>query len=216
MYDCVVSDSPQIVSYADAMDEPPNRIRELREARGISSEELARRIREKFPGETCSGATIRRLESLKKADKKGQGLTVKYMVMIADVLDVRTVDLMTSALIAGAEDEVILDENDPLASQLAIIGKRIYRVTRAGDEMTGVGIKPGDPIVIDETPERIAALHSLDIVLARVSSPEDKISALVLRQYIAPDLLINNSPGASLMGRTTDPRVQILGVAIRK
>jgi len=143
-------------------------------------------------------------------------LTVPWMRILAPLLGVMPADLITSALVASAENEVTPADDEPFASSLMLMGHRGYRVTPEGKYVVNAGVKPGDPIVVDETPDRISNLRSLDILLLRVRSPEDEIDALVLRQYIAPDILISNCNGESLMGRLTDPRVEVKGVVLQQ
>jgi transcriptional regulator with XRE-family HTH domain len=191
------------------MAQPPNRLREFRKARGLSSERL---------GELAgtSGNTIRRLE--RGPDDRGMELTQYWMQTLAPLLGVMPADLMTAPILAERKDEVVAADDDPLAAALNLRNLRVYKVTETGHSLGGIGIKPGDVLVVDEADERITHLKSLDVVIARVTSPEDDVDALVLREYVAPDLLITNTPppGVIRVGRTSDTRIQIKGVAIRK
>jgi hypothetical protein len=68
----------------------------------------------------------------------------------------------------------------------------------------------------DERPERTGALQSLDILLVHLYSEGDKLDALVLRQFVAPDLLLTNREGANAIIHLSDPLIKrIAGVVVR-
>jgi transcriptional regulator with XRE-family HTH domain len=203
-----------IFRYAKAMARSPNRIHELRKAHGLSRDELGR-----LAGTTAN--TIRRLEM--GLENGGMELTVSWMRTLAPLLDVMPADLMTFTLLAETQDEVVAADDDPLAESHAALGVRVYRVTEAGHSLDAIGIKPGDTLLADEAPERISNVQSLisdlkglDVVILHVRSPEDGVDALVLREFVPPDLVISNTKGTIRVGRITDPRVQLKAVVIRK
>ena len=183
-----------------------NRIREIREAAGLSSDEL---------GALCvpptSGAQIRRLET------EDRNLTAEWMERIAIALKCTPADLIANAVIAEVRNEVEPAANEgsmaPVVAALATRGLRIYKVTEHGNSVARAGIGPGDMITVDETPERIKARRSLDMVLVRFGDEPE----IVLRMFIAPDLLITNRSGANLSITTEDPVVKptIVGVIVR-
>jgi DNA-binding Xre family transcriptional regulator len=183
---------------------PMNRIREIREAAGLSSDELAERV-------GTSGAQIRRLETGERR------LTAEWMEKIAEELGCTPADLISNATIAEAENEVqpMMDGAD-LSSVMAAIahrGLRVYKVTEDGRSVARVGIGPGDVITVDESPDRIAGPRTGDILLVRFDD-----NTIVLRQFLEPGLLVTNRRGANLAIDVNDPAVnpQIIGVVVRQ
>lgn len=177
-----------------------NRIREIRETLGMTSDQLAERV-------GTSGVQIRRLEAGTRR------LTVDWMQRIAAALECSPADLIATAVIAEAQDEV--EPADAaiasIAGALAKKGLRLFRVK--SDAVSDVGITVGDLITVDEGSEAIAAADNADIVLVRIADPP----TLVLRQFMRPNLLLTNRPGANLAIKTSDRSVglSIVGVVVR-
>lgn len=175
-----------------------NRIKELREAAGLTQEEL---------GERCgtSGTQIWRLET---GERK---LTAEWMVRIGQALGVPPAELISNAIMAELVDEVepaVMEGWQAVSGAMASQGLMVYRVL--GESLVQLGIKPGDLVTVRESQAAIDAVQSLDIVLVQI---ED---AKVLRQFVAPNLLITNRPGANIVITTEDRsfKPQIVGVAI--
>jgi len=177
-----------------------NRIREIREAAGLSVDEVAERA-------GTSGTQIRRLETGTRR------LTVDWMQRLAEALECSPADLIATALIAGAENEVEPADMHigSLATAIARKGLKLYRVT--GGAVTEAGIQPGDLVAVDENPSVIAAVQTGDIVLVKISAPP----MLVLRQYMRPGLIITNRLGANIAIRLDDRSVHlsVVGVLVR-
>jgi transcriptional regulator with XRE-family HTH domain len=112
------------------MKRAPNRIRELRKAAWVSSEELGERV-------GTSGATIQRLEG------GAAELTHTWMLKIASELGVLPADLLDNSLFQEQSD-VALAADYPLAAALGSLELRIYHVLPEAKSVTGTGIRPGD------------------------------------------------------------------------
>src|SRR5262245_4518870 len=114
----------------------------MREALGMSSDELARRVR-------TSGATIRRLETGTRA------LSQPWMEKISEVLGCSPADLISNAALSEAVDEVELvdtfDGYDSVRTAIATMGLRAYRVTEQGKALVQAGISPGDVITVNHS-----------------------------------------------------------------
>ena len=183
-------------------EQPMNRIREIREAAGLSSDELGERV-------GTSGAQIRRLET---GERK---LTADWMGRIAEVLGCTPADLIANAMAAEIRDEVEIAAIDPvIASSIAKRGLKAYTVT--AKSVAGAGINPGDVIMVDESQAAIDHVQTGDIVLVELQTP----SAKVLRGiYITQEfsLLLTVRRGANLTISTDDPAVRpaVIGVVIR-
>ena len=187
---------------ARLIEKPMNRIREIREAAGLSSDELAERI-------GTSGAQIRRLEV---GDRK---LTAEWMEKIAEALGCSPADLIANAVAAEIVDEVEAATIDPtIAAGMASRGLKAYRVLARSVMLAG--ILPGETIMVDESPAALEKVKSGDIVLVEMGAPP---SRLLRGIYVTQEgsLLLTVRRGANLTVSTDDPIAQpvIVGVVIR-
>lgn len=176
-----------------------NRIREYREAAGLTQEQLAELA-------DTSANHVWRLENGKSK------LTHEWMVRFAEALKVRPADLISNMVAAEvAPDVAPVDGKDPIVSAIAQRGLHVYRVV--GPSMTKVGIKEGDVITVDESPSAVAKMVALDVVLVEIGPDRSK----VLRQFLPPDSLTTNRGGANLIIGLDDKTVEpaIVGVVIR-
>jgi hypothetical protein len=162
------------------------------------------------------GSFIRRLETGERR------LTTEEMRAIATALKVRPADLISSATLAEAENEVVpfSDPSNPLSalsSAWESEGRRVFRVTEFGKSMALCGIGPGDVIFVNVTPERIAAVQSLDLVLVRFTCNQGR-QTIVLRQFLAPSRLVTARGEADFVISLNDKelRPEIVGVIVRK
>jgi transcriptional regulator with XRE-family HTH domain len=154
-----------------------NRIKNLREERGWSMRELADRL-------NSSASTINNLE------KGNVRLNTDWIERLAKIFNVSHDDIFdfeerqTSLVV----DDVVLYSNDDQPIKLGP-SEVIYEVkTVALDQ---IGILPGILLVVDTTPEHVASLQSEDVVIAQLYN--GKVPITLIRQYIAPSLLITNS-----------------------
>lgn len=175
-----------------------NRIRELRDVAGLSSDELGR-----LAG--ISGSTIRKLE------RGEQRLTVDLLTAIAQVLEVSPAEL------GGIETGIMESDVEPhtmkpaaVAESLRRRGLTAYRVLR--DSVIDSGVAVGDIITVDESPQAIASAVTGDIVL--VETIDDDL--LLLMVLVRPQLVVSNRPGYNyavrLDGRSF--RLRLRGVLV--
>jgi transcriptional regulator with XRE-family HTH domain len=191
-----VEDNNSWRSYpSDAM----NRIREVREAAGLTQEELAERV-------GTHANTISRLEIGKIQ------LTQVWMMALAEALSCHPADFITNVVAAEAVADVETAPDNPVASAIASRGFRVYRVTARTVIEAGIG--PGDIITVDESEQAVANVKGLDIVLVEMGPNRTR----ALRQYIPPGKLMTNRPGADLAISLNDPTVNpvIVGVVLRE
>lgn len=174
-----------------------NRIAELREERGWSQMRLAEEL-------GTTQATVSRLEN-------GQGLTGEWMRRLATVFDVHPIDLLTTAVAAEVQDDVELYQ--PEAEETVVIamhkrGLYTYKVKRA--VVDEAGVKSGSVIVVDTQPTAVAAVKSGDVVIARVRTRSGESSGLVLRRFLAPNLLTTHrTKGRDVSMKLSDPEFEI-------
>lgn len=174
-----------------------NRIKEIREAAGLTQEELAEKV-------GTTGNHIWRLES------GGTKLTHEWMTRLAEALACTPADLIANVVAAEVSAEVEEVEGTPVSAAIAHRGLHIYRVTQRS--VINAGIKPGDIITVDESEQAIAGLKGLEVVLVEIGPDKNK----VLRQFVPPNLLITNRGGANLAISLEDPTVnpEIVGVVL--
>jgi len=179
-----------------------NRIKELREAAGLTQEDLGERL-------GITATHVWRLESGRTA------LTVEWMEQIAEILHVAAADLIANVVLAEIVDEVEPVEADAVTRSIGAMGLRVYRVTARSVIKTG--IQPGDIITVNEADAATKAPNIGDVVLVEMRNPKAKAKARVLRQYVPPDMLVTNRGGANLAITLDDPSVEpvIVGVVLR-
>lgn len=158
-----------------------NRIRELREQRGLSAEKLAALV----------GTTQAQISRLENGQRR---LTVDWMNRIASALGIKPQDLIAPAPVANfANDAELISSSDPLLTA-AMSGsqRKIYKVLTAALERKGLEVD--DRIIVDQSPVAVAAVKDGDLVVALAYDIADLgTPKLVLRQYLAPGVLVPNS-----------------------
>ncbi len=183
-----------------------NRIKEIREAIGMTQAELARRV----------GAVQSQLGFLERGERR---LTVEWMGRIAAALGVAPQDLMNSPALQLGDSEVepvALDDRGAVAEALAIKGLHIYRVLK--DNVAGAGVRAGDEITVEQTEDAIVRARSGDVLLCTLRTIQSQESRLVLRVYVEGDLFVTHRQTNNIAVRRDDPSVRIdpVGVVIRR
>lgn len=183
---------------------PMNRIKELREQRGWSLVETARRAE-------TTDATISRLETGERQ------LTEKWLRVLAQVFGVHPAEILGGTIAVNLSTDVEPVSADDVTSALVAAGLQIYKVI--GDSVSQLGIKVGDIIAVDARKEAISAIANSAVVLVRMVQKGQQ-PVLALRQYLVPGLLVTNRHGTNIatnlnaadMGITST----IVGVVIRQ
>lgn len=189
---------------------PKNRIRDLRKAKGLTSEQLAEHV-------GVSQPHISRLEGNKRL------LLVPLAERIAGVLGVTTAEVLgldadtdVKALQGFSEDvsPYVPAPGDPLA---AFASQSHHLRTVENDQLDRVRIYRGDVLIIDISEARVKRVAPLDIVLVRFHPVEDFMKPLsLLRQFVPPRLLITNSSKGNLpMIDMDEEDAHIIGVVDR-
>lgn len=176
-----------------------NRIREIREAAGLSAKQLGEMV-------GTSGNQITRLETGERR------LTVEWMTRIAEALRVTPADLISRANLAEMSDEVESQADDAVSKAIALKGLRLYRVL--GRNVVRVGVIPGETITVDMSDAAVHGLKGLEVVLVEAGTPQQK--KLILRQFVPPDMLITNRGDSNIALSLNDPdiRPRIIGVVL--
>lgn len=186
-----------------------NRIRELREAAGLSMEKLGERI-------GASTSTINRLE------KGGTDLISEWLPPLARELGVRwweLIEIDDAPAAPGLAEEASLFVPEP-GHPLARFGRgpTADLWTVGTDALDAIGIHRGDIVVVDIGAVAVAGVTNGDAVVVQLMDPADPARATTLvRQFIEPDLLITNSRTRNerMLNRRIDD-VRIKGVIVSR
>lgn len=178
----------------------PNRIREIRIARGLSAEKL---------GESC-GTSQQQIQRLETGERR---LTQGWMEKIAKALRIAPADLLPGIQRPGQDDVVHADLGVPgVASAMAAKGLYVYRVVT--DALSAIGIESGQIITIDQSDEATASLNNGAVVLVAIRTGESINH--VLRQYFAPRAYLTNpKTGAIAIALADDPISEPTVVGVR-
>jgi len=162
------------------------RIRMLREARGLSQEQLALAI-----GRTKS--VISRIESgetrldLDVAQKIADTLNTT----LADVLGIGPGSQGPRGFSEDVHPYVAIGPDDHFTRGL---GPNEYLLTVDTNVCENAGIKRGDVVVVNDSAAAVAGVAPLDVVIVMYHHPETPNTATqLLRQFVPPNLLITNS-----------------------
>lgn len=157
-----------------------NRIRELREAAGLTTQQLADRVGTSQP-------QITRLET------GGRRLTLHWMQRLADALNVEPQDLIAPAPMARFTNEARrIEPIDPIVkAALRGTGREAYEIK--AKSINRKGIDAGDKVVVEPGPDSATNLPDGALVIAEVFDVASRKKKLIVRQFVAPALLILNS-----------------------
>ena len=175
-----------------------NRIRQIREKRGLTQAQLADRVGTTQP-------TIMRLENGKRR------LTVEWMRKIAKALDVLPEELLSTAVLAGLqEDARPYQSDDKSISHPALAARGLAHFVITSDALQGAGLQPGTVILIDMTPGALQAMKTGDVIVAQAYDVGGGLTATtIVRQFVAPGLLVTNRQRANVAMSLDDPDYDI-------
>jgi transcriptional regulator with XRE-family HTH domain len=166
-----------------------NRIQELRERKGWSQAELAKRV----------GTSQPQIDRLEKGTRR---LTEDWMRRVAKALDVRATELLELATAAELENDVetyLPDASLEMARPLSARNLSYYRII--GRSLERADMPPGRIILVDGSAEAIKARKNGDVLLIEVRIRDGGRSSgvvRVLRQYLAPALATTNHSGVNV------------------
>jgi len=160
-----------------------NRIRELREAKGLSQDELGARI----------GSNKFKISRVENEDTR---LDLDLALKIADALSVNLADVLGIEGGTGFREDAApykTGPNDPLY-RLADSTKARSLYQSQSDVVDELGIHPGDVLLVDLSAVAVAQVKPMAIVIVQLYSSEELLAATtLLRQFVPPNLLITNS-----------------------
>lgn len=158
-----------------------NRIKQLRETRRLSQEELGALV----------GTNKFKISRIETGETR---LDLELAVKIAEALDVTLSEVLNlEATTVPTEDAepYIPEPNDPLFRLVdGQKGRALYRVTSAA--LDDLGIEANDLILVEEVGAQFKP-KPLAIVLVKLSDGKDVLVRHLLRQFVPPALLVTNS-----------------------
>lgn len=142
------------------------------------------------------GTTQPQIDRLEKGLRK---LTVEWMQKLARALDVAPEDLIATAVMAGlSEDAAPYTSGDPAVSPTALAMRGLAHFVVKTNVVELAGIPAGTVVLLDMSPAAVEAVKTGDVVVAQVYDPDalDRATTVV-RQFVAPALLVTNRRGAN-------------------
>lgn len=185
-----------------------NRIRELREAKGLSADQLAAILKP-----PTSGAQIRRLEV------GARKLTEEWMRRIAGALEVNPTDLLENASLAELCNEIEPISPKGMSNVARALANhrqmRLYRVKVPN--LVDSGLARGQVFLADESPNALDHVGTGTIAVVELRPRHSLTTKYVAaRIFIAPDLFVTNRPGNNLALKLNDLSiaVSVIGVMV--
>lgn len=178
----------------------PNAIARLRQAKRWPMSRLAEEM----------GKSISAVNSLEKGEKV---LDVEDLRKLARIFGVDWYEIADEPRTAGgmAEDAAPFeaDASNPLHGWRLQPNQYTYIIK--SHAVDGIGLAPGDEVIVDGSQKAVDALQLGDIVIARLNG------RTIVRQFIEPELLVTNSRTENdlPLHRTRDD-VAIVGVIVRR
>lgn len=190
-----------------------NRIREVRQSRKLTLAQLAQQV-----GTTAT--TIQRME-------RGEVLLVHELLLpVAEALGVSWIELLTRspaqpdtvapAGLAESAAAFAPPADHALARTRLADTEALFQVR--GEDLSAIGIHAGDVLIVDVGRDAVRDVHTGDVVVAQIYGPGLTDAVTVIRQFVAPALLVANSIAATMPGpiRMTHADAAIKGVARRR
>lgn len=186
-----------------------NRIRELRELRGLSQADLGARV-------GLGKWDVSRLENGKTQLKleMAQRIAEALDVTIAEVLALDHDRVSSGGFAETNLEEYVAEPGDPFA---ALKGEHRYLMRAKDDALDKIGIARGDVLVVDDSKEFCEKPPAMRAVRVQFHPDPARPSYAVtlLRQYVPPSMLITNSSRISAPQIDMDKEdAQILGVVV--
>lgn len=176
-----------------------HRLREIREAAGLSIDDLAAKV----------GTSRQQVSRHERGERR---LTIQWMQRYAIALEIAPADLLVTPPMADTQELEPADLSGlgELGQALAAKGLAIYRVVHS--RIPDAGIAAGTVITVDTRLAAIAAARLGDAIVVRGEN------GLMLRQFLPPSLVVTNEPGPGNLAHRLDDRtidLEIVGVVVR-
>lgn len=141
------------------------------------------------------------------------------MQKIAQALNCSPTELIEVATIADGGDEVApYTSHDLKIANSALMSKHLGFFVVQADSVEQIGIGRGHVVLVDTSVDALAGIRTGAIVVARISVNDDghALSKLLLRQWVAPNLLVTNRSHGNVILQFRDDRshIEIVGVVV--
>ena len=180
-----------------------NRIKQLRIEKGLTLGQLAEKV-------GLSESHLSRVEA------GARGVKLSKLGALAKILGVPMIELMPQESFEHASDLVpyVPPKGSAVEKALASSSQRMFRVLSG--VLNELEISENDLIIADCSKGAIAQVVNGSLVVAEAINTRTGEKTLLLRQFIAPNLLITNSEGQnSISIHMLRAKVSILGLVIR-
>tara|TARA_R110000868_G_scaffold936_4_gene7153 strand:+ start:1925 stop:2482 length:558 start_codon:yes stop_codon:yes gene_type:complete len=140
-----------------------------------------------------TGTSQPQITRLERGERR---LTVDWMQRLAKALGCQPSDLFNAATLAEFNEEATpyVQEGPFAATARALASKGLAYYTIASDSVEQLGIAPGTIVLIDMTQAAVDAVKTGDVVIAQLYNADPNVlqARTVVRQFIAPNLLVTN------------------------
>lgn len=173
-----------------------NRIKELRDAKGMTQEDLA----------ALMGTSQQRLGRLEREQRR---LNQHWLEKAAAALEVRIEDIIDTDGEEPDVSEVSGGALSPISQAIARRGLAIF--TCDTDAVSEMGVNAGDVLTVDCTDSAISTVATGNLVLVEL-----KDGRILLRVFVMPSLVTTNRRGANIALHLDNPAIapKIIGVVI--
>lgn len=160
-----------------------NRVRQARKQAGLSPEALAEAA-------GLSKTSLMRLE-------RNETQSMRNIAAVSKALGVSEASLLVTEEAGLSEDAAPYDPGPEVGITTRALGanQSFYRVKT--NVLDRLNIRRDDVLVISFDAEALAALDTGDCVLAQATDPASGEAVTILRQFVAPTLLVPNTTGHS-------------------
>jgi DNA-binding Xre family transcriptional regulator len=153
---------------------------------------------------------------LSRVEANVRGVKLTKLGAIAKVLGVPMVELMPQESFEHPSDLIpfVPPKGSAVAKALSSSTQRMFRVQ--SDVLNEIGIREGDLIIADTGAHAVGEVATGSPVVAEIENGKTGEKALLLRQYIAPNLLITNSDSQNTVSiHRLKSSVEIVGIVLQ-
>ena len=181
-----------------------NRIKEVRLSRHLTEEQLAELA------ETTQ-VQISRLENGRRR------LTVEWLMRLSKALECAPEDLLGAITLASFNEEATpYNLTDEEAAKALEIQQQVLYLPNS-NALENIDRSAGAAILFNQSQQAIQSVETGDIVLVELISKEDPDDrAIVVRQFIAPDLFSTNKRGRNTSFHRDEEKFEAVIVGIHK
>lgn len=182
------------------------KLREMRRKRGLTQAALGRAL-------GVSGKDVSRMET-------GELHTRKHAVKLARFFGAPVAEFLDDGAVEAPEHGALREEALPFApepgtfaAQIALNDHQFWRKLQ-DTALDQIGYIEGDEVIVDVGAAAMRTIETGDVVIANKYSDDGKTAETIVRQFVAPNLLITNSSRRAEILNIDRDGVSILGVVV--